>query len=69
VLAGLLDNKSERSEDSDGGDVRTGFWRLQELCIFVEESGHGLVASLAQEIGFADGLVGQGSVEGEDGRG
>ncbi len=28
VLAGLLDEKSERSEDSDGGDVRAGFRRL-----------------------------------------
>ena len=32
---------------------------------FVEESSHGLVAALAEEIGFADSLVGEGRVEGE----
>ena len=29
----------------------------------IQEPGHGLVVALAEEIGFADGLVGQGSVE------
>jgi len=68
ALAGLLDEKSERSEHGDGGDVRTGFRRRQEFCVFVEESSHGFVAALAEEIGFADGLVGQRGVKGEDGR-
>src|SRR5437660_12519497 len=67
MLAGLLDEKSERSEESDGRDVWAGFRRLQELCIFIEESGCGFVTALAEEVGFADSLVGQGSVEGEGG--
>jgi len=67
VLAGLLDEYSERSEESDRDNVRTGFRRLQKPCVFVEESGHGFVTALAEEIGFADGLIGQGSVEGEGG--
>jgi len=65
VLAGLLDHKSERSEEGDGIDVRAGLRRRKEFCIFVEESSHGLVAALAEEIGFADSLVGEGRVEGE----
>ena len=64
VLAGLLDEYSERSEESDRDNVRTGFRRLQKPCVFVEESGHGFVTALAEEIGSADGLIGQGSVEG-----
>ena len=64
VLAGLLDEYSERSEESDRDNVRTGFRRLQKPCVFVEERGHGFVTALAEEIGFADGLIGQGSVEG-----
>jgi hypothetical protein len=65
VLAGLLDEKSERSEHGDGGDVGSGFGRQQEFCVFVEESGHGVVAALAEEIGFSDRLIGQGRVESE----
>ena len=65
VLAGLLDEKSERSEEGDGGDVRTGFRRRKESGVFVEESGHGAVMALAEEVGFADGLVGEGRVEGD----
>jgi hypothetical protein len=68
VLAGLLDEKSERSEESDGGNVRTSFRRREEFCVFIEKSGHSFVTPLAEEIGFANGLVGQGSVEGEGGR-
>jgi len=66
VLAGLLDEKGERSEHGDGGDVGPGFGRRQEFCVFVEESGHSFVAALAEEIGFADGLVGQRGVEGDE---
>jgi len=65
VLARLLDEKSEGSEESDGGNVRAGFRRREEFCVFVEESGHGVVMALAEEVGFADGLVGEGRVEGE----
>src|SRR5260370_10837297 len=49
LLAGLLNEKSERSEYSDGGDVRTGFWRGQDFCVFVEEGGHGFIVALAEE--------------------
>jgi hypothetical protein len=68
VLAGLLDEKGERSEESNGIDVRASLGGLQELCVFVEESSHGLIAALAKEIGFANGLVGERSVEGKGGR-
>jgi hypothetical protein len=68
VLAGFLDEKSERSKEGDGGDVRAGFRRREEFCVFIEKSGHGFVTPLAEEISFANGLVGQGSVEGEGGR-
>jgi hypothetical protein len=36
VLAGLLDEKGERSKESDGGDVRTGFGSRKGFCVFVE---------------------------------
>src|SRR6266478_4389772 len=62
---GMLDEKGERSKESDGGDVRAGFGRRKGFCVFVEESSHGFVAALTEEIGFADGLVGQGRVESE----
>ena len=65
VLAGLLDEKGEGSEESDRGDVGTRFRWQKEFRVFVEERGHRLVMALAEEIGFADGLVGQGCVEGE----
>src|SRR6266550_3349882 len=68
VLAGLLDEKSERSEESDGSNVRTSFRRREEFCVFIEKSGHSFVTPLAEEIGFANGLVGQGSAEGQGGR-
>jgi len=65
---GMLDEKGERSKESDGGDVRAGFGRRKGFCVFVEESSHGFVAALTEEIGFTDGLVGQGRVESEDER-
>src|SRR6266852_1926820 len=68
VLAGLLDEKGEGSEESDRGDVGTRFRRRKEFRVFVEESGHRFVMALAEEIGFADGLVGERRVEGERGR-
>jgi hypothetical protein len=67
VLAGLLDEKSERGEKSDGGDVRARFGRRKETCVFVEEIGHGFVVALAEEVGFADGLVREWAIEGEGG--
>jgi hypothetical protein len=67
VLAGLLDEKGEGSEESDGGDVGTRFQWRKEFRVFVEESGHRFVMALAEEIGFADGLIGEGRVEGEGG--
>ncbi len=67
MLAGLLDEQCKRGEHSDGRDVRTSFRRLQELCVFIEEGGHGFVTALAEEVGFADGLVGEGRGESEGG--
>ncbi len=48
--------------------MRAGFGRRKKFCVFVEKSGHGVVAALAEEVGFADGFVGERSVEGECGR-
>src|SRR5260370_33332751 len=47
TLAGLLDEKSERGEESDGGDVRTRLRRRKEFCVFVEESSRGFIMPLA----------------------
>ena len=65
VLAGLLDEKSERSEEGDGGDVRTGFRRRKEFCVFVQKARKGFIAALAEEVRLADSLVGQRRVKGE----
>jgi hypothetical protein len=61
-LAGLLNEKGEGARN-DGRDVRAGFGPGQKNGVAIQEPGHGLVVALAEEIGFADGLVGQGSVE------
>jgi hypothetical protein len=68
-LAGLLNEKGEAGKECDRRDVRAGFGPGQKNGVAIQEPGHGLVVALAEEIGFADGLVGQGSVEGEGGRG
>ena len=41
----------------------------KKFCVFVEEGSHGFVATLAEEVSFADGFVGERGVEGEGGRG
>lgn len=69
LAAGILDEKSERREKGDGVDVRAGFGSRKKLCVFVQEGGHGIVAALAEEIRFADGLVGERRVESESRRG
>jgi hypothetical protein len=37
--------------------------------VFIEKLGGFFIAALAEEIGFADGLIGQGAVESKGGRG
>jgi len=40
----------------------------RNLVYLLRKSGHGVVAALAEKVGFANGLVGERSVEGEGGR-
>ena len=68
LAAGVLDKKSEGCEKRGGIDMRTGGRRRKEFCVFAEEAGHGFVVALAEEVGFADGLVGERAVEREGGR-
>src|SRR5260370_33615307 len=67
VVAGELCKKGERRKESDGRDVRAGFGRREIRGVFVEETRKGFMAALAEEIGFADGLVGQRGAKGERG--
>jgi hypothetical protein len=67
VLTGELGKNGERREESDGRDVWAGLGRREIPGVFVEETRKGFVAALAEEIGFADGLVGQRRVKGERG--
>jgi len=65
VLAGELGNEGERRKEGDGSDVRAGLGRRENPGVLVEETSEGFIAPLAEEVGFANGLVGQGSVKGE----
>src|SRR5258708_522352 len=67
-MTGELSKNGERREESYGRDVRAGLGRREIPGVFVEETSKGFIAALAEEVGFANGLVGQGSVEGEGGR-
>lgn len=64
LLAGEKNSLSERSEAGDEGDVRSGTRNGQLLRVFFEGFGKGFVVALAEEVGFADGLFGERSVEG-----
>jgi hypothetical protein len=65
VLTGELCKNGERREESDGRDVRAGLGRREIPGVFVEETRKGFIAALAEEVGFADSLVGQRGVKGE----
>jgi len=57
VLTGELGNEGERRKESDGRDVRAGLRRRENPGVFVEETSKGFIAALAEEVGFANGLV------------
>src|SRR5713226_1699965 len=65
VVAGELSELREGSEKGNGRDMRAGLGRREKLDVFAQER---CIVALAQEIGFADGFVGERSVEGECGR-
>ena len=65
VLAGELSELGERSEKGNGGDVGAGFGHGEKLNVTGQE---GCIVALAEEIGFADGLVGEGSIKGRGGQ-
>jgi hypothetical protein len=44
-----------------------GWWKIPS--VLVEETSERFIATLAEKIGFADGLVGQGAVKCGGGRG
>src|SRR6266849_3213485 len=59
---------SEGREEGDRRDVGPGLRRREALGTFVEEVCERTVVTLAEEIGFTNGFVGKGGLEGE-GRG
>src|SRR6266852_6243727 len=61
----IVNELSERGEQCDRANIRTGFWRREVLGIFVKEARECAIVALAEEIGFADGFVRQRGVEGE----
>jgi len=54
----------EWSEKAHGRDVRTGLGRREKLNVIVQK---GRIVALAEEIGLADGLVGERNIEGRCG--
>jgi hypothetical protein len=64
-----LGSEGERCEESDGSDVGAGLGWGEIRGVLVEEAGQGFIVALAEEVGFADGLIGQGAVESKGGRG
>ena len=69
ALAGMLRDKSERSEESDRRDVGTGFRHREHLYVFRKQVGEVLSVALAEKVGVADGFFGEWSVHGEGRRG
>src|SRR5258708_10655017 len=60
-----LSELGEWSEKSNGGDVRAGLGRREKCDVLGQE---GCIVALAEEIGFADGLVGKRRVKGIGGQ-
>src|SRR5712664_2894189 len=62
IVAGELCELREWGEKSDGRDVRAGFGQWEKLDVIGKER---CIVTLAEEIGFADGFVGEGRLERE----
>src|SRR6266849_7082022 len=69
ALAGKLDGFSVGSKQFHGRNPGTGFGNGEVAAVFIEKLGGLFIAALAEEVGFADGLIGQGAVESKGGRG
>jgi hypothetical protein len=65
VLTRELGRESERGKESNGSDMWASLGWGEVFGVFVKETGEGFIAALAEEVGFADGLVGKRCVEGE----
>lgn len=65
MLAGGLDREGKGSKERNGGDVWAGFGLVEIVRVLVEGPSHGVVSALAKEIGFTDGLFGEGGIEGQ----
>ena len=68
VAIGEQSELDEGSEEGNGRNLGTQMWRREVPCVFVEKVRDCSVMALAEEIGFADGFVGQRSVKSEGGR-
>jgi len=64
TAAGSFDDLCVGSVDFDLGDVGASFGRREGANVLREEGESGLVVVSAEEIGIADGFLGEGSVEG-----
>ena len=62
VATGELRELGEGSEKRDQSDVRASLGRRKGPEVFAEERA---IVTLAEEVGFADSLVGQGAIEGK----
>jgi len=69
LTAGGFNELNVGGIDLDLRDEGAFVWFGQQAEIGVKEGNGGLIVALAEEVGFADGFVGKGSVEGERGRG
>jgi hypothetical protein len=65
VLTRELGRESERGKESNGSDMWASLGWGEVFGVFVKETSEGFIAALAEEVGFADGLVGKRGVEGE----
>jgi hypothetical protein len=68
VTVGVLDKLDERRQECDRGDIRTELGRRETLDVFAQNRGESSVVALAEEIGFADRLIREGSVDGKSGQ-
>src|SRR5580765_1302421 len=65
VVAGSQDRQRERRKVGDRRDLRAVVRNRKIQRVFFERAGDGFVVTLAEEVGFADGFFGKGSLESE----
>jgi hypothetical protein len=64
-LTGEENQAREGSKELDGRNIGAGVGRTEHLLVSGQKKSHGFVAALAEEVGFADGFVGERRVEGQ----